>query len=291
MLGRITQYLRDHARRRKLDRYAIPDALWERTVAGLPFVQRYPADDMARLRELATLFIAQKEYSTAHDLPLTDDMVVSIAVQASVPVLSLGIEWYRGWHGIVLYPGEFIIRKTVEDEIGLVHGVVEEASGEAWERGPVILSWPDASQPGTGIGHRYGTETAPDASGDTFNVVIHEFAHKLDMLNGEADGVPPFSRSLHRDVDSARWAEDFLDAYDRFADACEAVPDEAWEYSDALPPALRIIDPYGTEAPAEFFAVSSESFFVDPLALRMHWPDVYRLLAAFYRQDPAELSS
>ncbi len=285
MFGKLTQYLRTRSRARKLEHYAIPDDLWARTVAALPFVQRYSNDEQAALCELATLFIAEKEYSTAHDLPLTDDMVVSVAAQACVPILKLGIEWYRGWHGIVLYPGEFIIRRTVEDDIGLVHGVVEEASGEAWEHGPVILSWPDVSTPGAGLGSPpSGDHDLPD---DTYNVVIHEFAHKLDMLDGEPDGVPPFSRVLHPGVDGEAWAETFLTEYDRFAEACDAYPDTAWEHPERLPPALRVIDPYGCEAPSEFFAVASEAFFVEPAGLKRHWPTLYAALAMFYRQDPA----
>lgn len=281
MLGKLTQFLRKRARTRKLEHYAIPDDLWARTVAALPFVARYGDEDRAALRELATLFIADKEYSTAHELPLTDDMVVSVAAQACVPILKLGLAWYRGWHGIVLYPGEFLIRKTVEDEYGLVHGVEEEASGEAWEHGPVILSWPDVSTPGAGL-----DKDDPELPPDTYNVVVHEFAHKLDMLDGEADGVPPFSRVLHPDVDAEQWAEDFLVEYDRFAAACDALPDTAWDHPERLPPRLRVIDPYGSEAPAEFFAVTSEAFFVEPYGLRQYWPKVYQALAVFYRQDP-----
>lgn len=277
MFGKLSSYLRARSRERKLAHYAIPDDLWARTVAALPFVQRYGTDDLAALRELATLFIATKEYSTAHELELTDEMVVGVAVQACVPILKLGIEWYRGWHGIVLYPGEFLIRKTVEDDIGLVHGVEEEASGEAWEHGPVILSWQDVSMPGSGIGN----------GSDSYNVVIHEFAHKLDMLDGEPDGVPPFSRVLHPGIDAEQWAESLLTQYDVFADACEAVPDASWDHPERLPPRLRVIDPYGCEAPSEFFAVASESFFVDPEGLRAHWPVLYEVLSQFYRQDPA----
>ncbi|SDO60549.1 hypothetical protein SAMN04488595_101177 [Ralstonia sp. 25mfcol4.1] len=277
MFGKLSSYLRARSRERKLAHYAIPDDLWTRTVAALPFVQRYGADDLAALRELATLFIASKEYSTAHELELTDEMVVGVAVQACVPILKLGIEWYRGWHGIVLYPGEFLIRKTVEDDIGLVHGVEEEASGEAWEHGPVILSWQDVNMPGSGIDH----------GSDSYNVVIHEFAHKLDMLDGEPDGVPPFSRVLHPGIDAEQWAESLLTQYDAFADACEAVSDASWEHPERLPPRLRVIDPYGCEAPSEFFAVASESFFVDPKGLREHWPTLYAVLGQFYRQDPA----
>ena len=280
MFGKLSQFLRSRSRARKLEHYAIPDDLWARTIASLPFVARYGEADRAALRELATLFIADKEYSTAHDLPLTDEMVVSVAVQACVPILRLGMAWYRGWHGIVLYPGEFLIRKTVEDEYGLVHGVEEEASGEAWEHGPVILSWPDVSAPGAGV------DAGDGMPPDTYNVVIHEFAHKLDMLDGEADGVPPFSRVLHPDVNAEQWAEDFLAQYDTFADACDAVPERAWDHPERLPPRMRVIDPYGAEAPTEFFAVASESFFVEPYGLRQHWPAVYRALAVFYRQDP-----
>lgn len=281
MFGKLTSFLRARSKARKLAHYAIPDELWAQTVAALPFVQRYGAEDLAALRELTTLFIANKEYSTAHELELTDEMVVSVAVQACVPILKLGIEWYRGWHGIVLYPGEFLIRKTVEDDIGLVHGVEEEASGEAWEHGPVILSWQDVIAPGAGLG---GDHALP---ADTYNVVIHEFAHKLDMLDGEPDGVPPFSHVLHPGIDAEQWAETFLTEYDAFAEACEAQPDSAWDHPHRLPPRLQVIDPYGCEAPSEFFAVTSEAFFVDPAALRRHWPVLYAALAGFYRQDPA----
>ncbi|WP_454731771.1 MULTISPECIES: M90 family metallopeptidase [Cupriavidus] len=286
MFGKLSHFLRGRSRERKLEHYAIPDALWAHTVATLPFVQRYGAADLATLRELATLFIAEKEFSTAHALPLADEMVASVATQACVPILKLGIEWYRGWRGIVLYPGEFIIRRTVEDDIGLVHGVVEEASGEAWEHGPVILSWPDVLAPGAGAGAHHAHHAHPD---DSYNVVIHEFAHKLDMLDGEPDGVPPFSRVLHPGVDREQWAETLLGEYDRFADACDRQSDHAWDHPERLPPALRVIDPYGCEAPSEFFAVASETFFVEPAGLRRHWPALYGALATFYRQDPAAM--
>jgi Mlc titration factor MtfA (ptsG expression regulator) len=290
MFGPLTRFLRARSKQRKLTQYAIPDPLWDSTVTSLPFVARYDAPALAALRELATLFIAEKEFSTAHGLALTDEMVVSVAAQACVPILALGIEWYRGWHGIVLYPGEFVIRRTVEDDAGVVHGVVEEASGEAWEHGPVILSWQDASTPGTAAPWRDGKPAhAVRSPDDSYNVVIHEFAHKLDMLDGEADGVPPFSRVLHPGVDTEQWAEGFLDAYERFANACDRQRASTWDHPERLPPALRVIDPYGSEAPGEFFAVASEAFFLEPGDLRQYWPDVYDALATFYRQDPAPI--
>ena len=84
-----------------------------------------------------------------------------------------------------------------------------------------------------------------------------------------------------------KWAETFLAEYDAFAQAWERHPPSAWEHPQRLPPALRVIDPYGCEAPGEFFAVASEAFFIEPSGLRDHWPTVYRALSAFYRQDPA----
>lgn len=189
MFSRLSQWLSRRARSRQLTRYAISDALWTRTLSGLPFLLAWPPAERARLRETATLFIAEKEFTTAHGLALTDEMVVSIAVQASVPVLELGIAWYRGWRGVVIYPGEFLIRGETMDEDGVVHDVRQEASGEAAANGLVLLSWQDIE---------LGSVLAePDMQ--PYNVVMHEFAHKLDMLNGEADGIPAFSLRLHAD--------------------------------------------------------------------------------------------
>ena len=201
MLSKLTQWLGTRRRDRALRDYAIDDALWQATLDGLPFLAHLDAPDLARLRELTSLFIAQKEFSTAHELELTDAMTVAIAAQACLPVLNLSLDLYRGWVGVIVYPGEFVIRKTVEDEDGVVHEVEHDASGEAWEGGPVVLSWEDAQMTD-------GT--------DAYNVVIHEFAHKIDMLNGEADGHPPLMRRWHAPLDSQAWADVFDHAYDHF---------------------------------------------------------------------------
>lgn len=273
MLSSVFRWLSGRARSRRLARYAIPDALWSRTLAGLPFLLSWPDADLTRLRETATLFIAEKEFTTAHDLQLSDEMVISIAVQASVPILELGIDWYCGWHGVVIYPGEFVIRKEVMDEDGVVHDVREEAAGEAWEQGPVVLSWQDIE-----LG---GALAEPGAQ--PYNVVLHEFAHKLDMLNGESDGIPAFSSRLHADIDREQWADDLYAEYDTFADRCEQIPKRRWNAD----PILLLLDPYGAQHPAEFFAVASEVFFVEPAALLDTLPSLYALLRAFYLQDPA----
>ena len=236
---------------------SLPDALWQEVIAALPFLDRLSADELARLRRLSEDFLAEKEFTSAGGLELTDAMCVSIAVQGCLPVLNLGLRPYRDWVGVVVYPDEFVIPRSVEDEFGVVHEYDDVASGEAWEGGPLLVSWRDAQMAGEG-----------------YNVVIHEFAHKLDMLNGEADGVPP----LPPDIARAEWEEALLAAYDDF---CARVDDAERRGIDDLP-----LDPYAAEHPGEFFAVMSESFFEMPDVLAAEYPALYTLFCRFYRQDP-----
>ncbi|WP_027797260.1 M90 family metallopeptidase [Paraburkholderia acidipaludis] len=269
MLSKLSQWFGARRREKALRTHAIDDALWQATLDGLPFLTHLDAADLVRLRELTSLFIAQKEFSTAHDLELTDRMVVAIAVQASLPVLNLSLDLYRGWVGVIVYPGEFVIRKTVEDEDGVVHEVEHDASGEAWEGGPVILSWEDAQM--------------TDGS-DAYNVVIHEFAHKIDMVNGETDGHPPLYRRWHAPLDAQTWSDVFDNAYDQFCARVDAVPERRWARFERE----SLIDPYASDHPSEFFAVCSEALFVKPLEFEAEYPELYRLLARYYRQDPAK---
>ncbi len=235
----------------------ITSADWARVEDGLPFLQFLPAGDRARLRELALAFVAQKEWHGAQGLILTPDIQLCIALQACLPVLNLGLDSYRGWVGIIVYPGDFVIPRHTMDETGVVHEYDDEVAGEAWEGGPVLLSWFDRPEEADGM-----------------NVVIHEFAHKLDMLNGPPDGLPP----LHEDMSRQAWLAAFQPAY---ADFCTRV--DSGKHTR--------MDPYAAEHPAEFFAVMSEAFFETPLLLREDYPSVYEQLRLFYRQDPATTSS
>jgi Mlc titration factor MtfA (ptsG expression regulator) len=239
-------WLTNWRRRRVLRRHHIDDALWHAATHRLAFIPQTP-----KLRELALLFLSEKEFSGAHGLDVTDAMRVSIAAQACLPILKLGLDWYAGFSGIVVYPGDFRVRRSHTDEDGVVHEWDDELAGEAMPGGPVVLSW-DAAANDPGM-----------------NVVIHEFAHKLDMLNGEADGLPP----LHAGMDRAAWAAAFREAYEGVCDALER-DKETW------------LDPYAAEHPSEFFAVISEAFFEDPAETRRRYPDVYDQLKLFYRQDP-----
>jgi len=245
-------WIRDWKRRRVLARHAIDDALWRGVTGGLRFLAHLDEAETRRLRELALLFLAEKQFSAERGLELTDAMRLSIAVQAVLPVLELGLDWYEGWTGIVVYPGDFRVERSEMDEDGVVHEWQDSLAGESWPGGPVVLSW-DALDAEPGI-----------------NVVIHEFAHKLDMRNGDADGVPP----LHAGMDRRAWMDAWREAWEGFCDATDRGR-ETW------------LDPYAAEHEAEFFAVMSEAFFLDPREARRRYPAVYGQLKLFYRQDPA----
>ncbi len=235
----------------------LPDPLWHETLAGLPFLDRLTSEEKSRLRQLTEAFLAEKEFTSAGGLELTDVMCVSIAVQGCLPILNLGLPSYRDWVGIIVYPDEFIIPRSVEDEFGVVHEYDDVASGEAWDGGPLLISWRDAQMAGEG-----------------YNVVIHEFAHKLDMLSGEADGIPPLPAGLSR----KNWEDTLLAAYEDFC----ALVDEAEARGEET-----LLDPYAAESPGEFFAVMSETFFETPCILREEYPALYAQLSRYYQQDPA----
>ncbi|MEJ2767422.1 M90 family metallopeptidase [Mycetohabitans sp. B46] len=268
MLGKLSDWLGRRRRERALREFAISDALWAHTCAQLPFLGYLTDGDRARLRERVSLFLAQKTFTAAHDLELTDEICVGIAAQACLPVLNLGLELYRGWVGIIVYPGEFVVRKSVEDEAGVVHEIMQDASGEAWEGGPVILSWEDVQM---------------SDGNEAYNVVIHEFAHKIDMLNGDADGHPPLIRRWHAELSRTEWDDLFDNAYDQFCARVDAAPPHRWAHRERD----SLIDPYAAEHPSEFFAVCSEALFVRPHAFAEQYPQLYRLLARYYRQDLA----
>ncbi|NML24659.1 M90 family metallopeptidase [Zoogloea dura] len=245
--------LRRWRRRRTADRMQVSPERWQQVEASLPFLDYLPPDERPRLRRLALEFLADKQIHGAEGLVLGDDILLSIALQACLPVLHIGLDAYADWVGIVVYPGDFVIPRSFADDDGVVHEYDDEVLGEAWEGGPVLLSW---FEPGDAL--------------EGVNVVIHEFAHKLDMGNGEVDGYPV----LPAHMPAAEWAGAFKPAYE---DLCARVDrDEDTGF-----------DPYATENPGEFFAVMSEAFFETPGLLKTGYPAVYDQLARYYGQDPA----
>jgi Mlc titration factor MtfA (ptsG expression regulator) len=250
----------------------IDDKLWRRTVADFPFAGHLGEAELGRLRALCEDFLRSKTFSGAHDLAVTPRMRVAIAFQACLPVLHLGLRGYDDFVELVVYPDQFIVRRSQVDEAGVVHESVEALAGEAMDRGPVVLSWADA---------------APGERGRGWNVTIHEFVHKLDLADGDADGIPPLPRAAR-----ARWEQALTDAYDDFClqlDRVErAIPAHVDPEGPAADPyyARLPLDPYAATDTAEFFAVSGEAFFVAPDALAQAFPAWYEALAGFFRQDP-----
>jgi Mlc titration factor MtfA (ptsG expression regulator) len=240
-------------RARILKKDRLDDTLWHEALAHHRLLSGFTDEELARLRERVVLFLHDKQIEGAGGLELDERMRISIAVQACVPLLNLPPDWYDGWLGIIVYPSEFMPEVEWEDEYGVVHVGKEIRAGEAWLQGPVILSWAD-------IGEDFA---------DGINVAIHEFVHKIDMLNGDADGFPP----LHADMSRETWTSVFTAAYEHF---CRAV-DRGRDLG---------IDPYAADSAGEFFAVTSEVFFERPEILHAAYPEVYEQLAAFYRQDP-----
>lgn len=244
-------------RRRRSAGAEISEQQWQAVEADLPFLAHLPAPDRTRLHALALQFIADKQWHGAQGLVLTGDIQLSIALQACLPVLELGLAWYRDWVGIIVYRGDFVIPRQVVDDDGIVHEYDDTVMGEAWEGGPVLLSWFDDA-----------------ADKDGINVVIHEFAHKLDMRSGTPEGLPP----LHPGMSRGNWIAAFAPALADFRARLDSGEETA-------------LDPYAAETPAEFFAVMSEAFFQTPQLLRHEYPAVYQQLRLFYRQDPVERSA
>lgn len=243
-------------RRRTLARYAIPNALWEAALTDIPSFARLDGQARDRLRDLALLFTHEKAIEAGSGFALDDAKRVRIAALACRPILGLGLDSYADVYSIIVHADEFVVPdREYVDEAGVVHLGDDVLSGEAWEQGPIVLAWADVLESGRGNG---------------YDVVAHECAHKLDLLGGAIDGMPP----LHREMSSDAWIAAFQGAYNGLRARLDRGEDP-W------------LDPYAAEDPGEFFAVCSEMFFDVPVRFRREYPDVYAQLAGFYRQDPA----
>lgn len=251
----------------------IAPELWRQVLDTHPFLAALDADETAQLLARSAWLLASKTINGARGLEVTDFMRLSIAAQASLPILNLTPTLYEGWDEIIVYPAGFRIPRKQMDEDGVMHEYLEDAAGEAWEGGPLVLSWEDTQ-----------------LSEGGFNVVIHEFAHKLDLQSDLADGMP--SLAAHGDLTPREWRRILDDSLDRFIAAVDAV--EAAIPHDVDPESAEAdawygrlpLDPYAATDEAEFFAVSSEHFFVDPYPMAESLPEWFGLLRAYYRQDP-----
>lgn len=283
-LGRWARRLGQGARATVAPVPEIPAQIWLSTLSAYPFLAALTLEEQARLRALAAVFLQRKRFHGAHGLEVTDGMALEIAAQACLPLLHWGdpqraMAWYDDFVGIIVHPGDAVARRESVDEAGVVHQYDEVLMGEAMEGGPVMLSWQAIDAGRGGHAGHHGHDGHDGEDGQTANVVIHEFAHKIDMRNGGADGCPPLppgfmdSRSLRgaREIWKAAWAP----AYEAFREQVII----AERFGGQWP----WLDDYGATAPAEFFAVACEAFFVDRERFAREFPTLEPLLAALFR--------
>jgi Mlc titration factor MtfA (ptsG expression regulator) len=221
---------------------------------AVPLISRLPDALQTRLEGKVQLFLDQVQFICCDGLEITDEIRLSIAAEASLLVVN-SQAWYSDLTTVLVYPGAFKSRQQRYDGY-----VVREAeivrSGESWTRGPVILSWAH-------------TRAGADNPQDGHNVVLHEFAHQLDDLSGQTDGVPLMAEGQNH----ADWERVMLDAFDRHIRAVNAGR-------------ATQIDTYGAESIEEFFAVSVEMFFEKPEQLHEVEPEVYDQLSEMLQLDP-----
>jgi Mlc titration factor MtfA (ptsG expression regulator) len=235
----------------------IPDPLWRATLARYPFLAERRDEEVQRLRTLAAEFLVHKEFHGAGGLAITDEIALAIAAQAVLPVLHLGLSWYDDFVGIVVHADEVVARRSTVDDTGVVHDWNEVLAGEAMERGPVMLNWHDVAHAG--------------ATADTgFNVVIHEFVHKIDLRDGAPDGCPPLpSREARR-----QWLAVLEAQYAQFREQVI----KAERFGEPAP----WLDDYGATAIDEFFAVACEAYFVNRERFTREFPQLTVLFDGFY---------
>ena len=247
--------LSDLLRRLRRTPNPIDPELWRATRAALPWLSALDAVRDLRLQTLAARFLHEKTITAIGGLQLDAQQRCMLAALCCLPLLEFGVHGLRGWSQLIIYPDAFRVQRSHVDAAGVLHEWDDELIGEAWESGPLILSWADV-------------EADLAAPRDGFCVAVHEMAHKLDGLDGALDGTPPLPRDWQR-----AWARDFQAAYERLARAVDAGRDTA-------------IDGYAAEAPEEFFAVCSEYHFSAPQLLRREMPQVADHLQRFYGPSP-----
>jgi Mlc titration factor MtfA (ptsG expression regulator) len=243
-------------RRARLVAAAFPDdwLVYLQNNVGLYALLTEP--ERQKLRDDLRIFIAETTFEGCGGLEITDEIKVTIAAQASLLLLGFQHDYFERVHTVLVYPAGFRSPEGWTGPDGVVHMDVGYL-GEAWHHGTVILAW-DAVLAG-GRDPRDGR-----------NVVLHEFAHQLDYLDGVADGVPPLrNRAQYR-----KWHEVMTAEYAQLVAESE----------HGRP---RVLDAYGATSPAEFFAVATECFFEKPVQMRRRHPQLYEILKEYFCQDTA----
>lgn len=249
MLNRRTR------RRDRIRARPFPSAWRAILEASVPLYRALPEEDRHELHGTVQVLLEEKHFEAAAGFSLTDRVRLLVAAQAAILLLRRPTDFYPKLASIVVYPGEYGVQEEVENDLGLVDEIDEDRAGESWGSGTVVLSWEDVER---------------DLTSDLENVILHEFAHQLDAESGDLNGAPILADRVLR----SRWAETMSDAFRRLGEAAER--DEE-----------TLLDPYGADDPAEFFAVATEAFFLLAAQLEEEEPALYAVLCDYYRQDPA----
>jgi Mlc titration factor MtfA (ptsG expression regulator) len=260
---RVTTRIRRFIFQRRLRKNKIPLKLWHQSIAQMPLLLRYSGREKMQLRLLASEVLWEKAIIPVKGFELTDEIQVVIATQVAVLLFGLAepetdpsLSWIHNWNQILVYPTAFHNgRKTIFNAQGLLQSLAGLESGETQYQGGIIIDWAD-DQPHPLRKHAN-------------QVLLHEMAHKLDMLDGDTNGHPP----LHSNMSHQAWFEAFETSFETLNRQLQQGK-------------LTAFNPYAATNPAEFFAVSTEYFFEAPQVLKRLFPKVYHQLTLFYRQDP-----
>ena len=235
---------------------------WEELLRTyVPLYHRLPSALREQLHGHIQVLLTEKDFHGAGGLVVTDAMRLIVTAQAALLLLNRPCDYFPGLYSIVLHPAAFVVSRETWDAAGLHHRERQVLSGESWETGQLVLSWDDSLAGGM-------------VAGDGYNVVLHEFAHQLDLGSGAMNGTPRLDSRAERQA----WAAAFTPA---FTEHCARVEtgEDTW------------LDPYAASDPAEFFAVLTEAFFELPGELAVEYPAVYACLRAYYRVDPKTWSA
>lgn len=246
-------------KREKIRRQPFPDAWRAHLEAHVPYYRRLSDEDRRELEGHILVFLAEKNFEGCGGFEMTDEARVTISGHACTLLLHRETDYYPKLYSILVYPTAYIAHHPEPEPWpgGVVFEDEEDVHyGESWETGAVVLAWEEVMRCGRDIK-------------DGYNVVLHEFAHQLDQENAHADGAPVLPEGMSYD----EWGRVMEREYRKL------LRDVEFERR-------TVIDDYGAEDPAEFFAVVTECFFEKPEALRRNHPELYALLKAFYRQDP-----
>jgi hypothetical protein len=254
-------------RARRNRRAAVVDELWTQALEQHPIVRGLSDEHRGMLKERTSELLSRISIDRARGVAADPGMRLSVGLQAALPVLELGVDWYRAVRTILLVPYEYETELTTVDEAGVIHEGMDTVSGEVGHQRPVVLSVADVEASGWG---------------DGYNVVIHEMAHVLDATNGELDGMP----MLPPQVDAGKWRSVWETArrdHERRVRRAERA--EATGRAPTVKP--PVVDPYGAEGPEEFFACAAELFFERPRRLAKAYPALFEELVGFFGFDPA----